>query len=131
MFERIILTYAYSGVAVILILLLIIILICMLLFISILSGFNEVEQSEYTTYECGFMPFSSSRIKFDIKFYLISVLFILFDLEIILLFPFTITLYIVGKFGYFNMIFFILVLTIGFIYEWHSGCFDFISTNNK
>ncbi|MGL4226056.1 MAG: NADH-quinone oxidoreductase subunit A, partial [Rickettsia sp.] len=73
---------------------------------------------------CGFEPFSDARSKFDIRFYLVAILFIIFDLEIAFLVPWAISLNMIGKIGFFSMMFFLFVLTIGFVYEWKKGALD-------
>lgn len=75
-------------------------------------------------YECGFEAFSQCRSKFDIRFYLVAILFIIFDLEIAFLFPWAVSLDIVGAFGFWSMIFFLFVLSVGFLYEWKKGALD-------
>lgn len=75
-------------------------------------------------YECGFDAFGDARKQFDVKFYLIAILFIIFDLEVTFLVPWAVTLGATGKFGFFSMMFFLIVLTIGFIYEWKQGALD-------
>ena len=81
-------------------------------------------QEKLSTYECGFEPFSDSRGRFDVRFYLVSILFIIFDLEIAFLFPWALCLKTLGWFGFGSMIVFLSVLTIGFIYEWRKGALD-------
>ena len=75
-------------------------------------------------YECGFEPFSSSRIRFDVRFYLVAILFIIFDLEVVFLFPWAVSLGEIGILGFWSMMFFLSVLTIGFIYEWKKGALE-------
>ena len=75
-------------------------------------------------YECGFEPFSSSRMRFDVRFYLVAILFIIFDLEVIFLFPWAISLGEIGLLGFGSMMFFLSILTIGFIYEWKKGALE-------
>jgi len=75
-------------------------------------------------YECGFDPFEDTRAKFDVRFYLVSILFIIFDLEITFLFPWAVSLTFLNNAGYFSMIFFLLILTIGFAYEWGKGALN-------
>lgn len=77
-----------------------------------------------SSYECGFEPFGNARGKFDVRFYLVAILFIIFDLEITFLIPWAISLNKVGVFGYWSMMFFLSVLTAGFIYEWKKGALD-------
>ena len=82
------------------------------------------DPEKLSAYECGFEPFNDSRMEFDIRFYLVAILFIIFDLEIAFLFPWAITLGNIGLFGFFSMMLFLFILTIGFIYEWKKGVLD-------
>ena len=75
-------------------------------------------------YECGFEPFKDSRGEFDVRFYLVSILFIIFDLEIIFLFPWAVTLSKLGALGFWSMMAFLALLTVGFIYEWKKGALE-------
>ena len=77
-----------------------------------------------SAYECGFEAFGDSRMEFDIRFYLVAILFIIFDLEIAFLFPWAISLGNLGSLGFWSMMIFLFVLTIGFIYEWKKGALD-------
>ena len=77
-----------------------------------------------SAYECGFDPFDDARMHFDVRFYLVSILFIIFDLEVAFLFPWAVTLNQTGLFGFFSMMVFLGVLTIGFIYEWRKGALE-------
>ena len=82
------------------------------------------DPEKLSAYECGFEPFNDSRMEFDIRFYLVAILFIIFDLEIAFLFPWAITLGNIGLFGFYSMMLFLFILTIGFIYEWKKGALD-------
>ena len=82
------------------------------------------DPEKLSAYECGFEPFNDSRMEFDIRFYLVAILFIIFDLEIAFLFPWAITLGNLGLFGFFSMMLFLFILTVGFIYEWKKGALD-------
>ncbi len=82
------------------------------------------DPEKLSAYECGFEPFNDSRMEFDIRFYLVAILFIIFDLEIAFLFPWAISLGGIGALGFWSMMFFLGVLTIGFIYEWKKGALD-------
>jgi NADH-quinone oxidoreductase subunit A len=82
------------------------------------------DPEKLSAYECGFEPFEDSRIEFDVRFYLVAILFIIFDLEIAFLFPWAISLGKIGLFGFFSMMIFLFILTIGFIYEWKKGALD-------
>ena len=77
-----------------------------------------------STYECGFNAFDDARMKFDVRFYLVSILFIIFDLEVAFLFPWAVAFKDVGAFGFWAMMIFLGVLTIGFIYEWRKGALE-------
>ncbi len=82
------------------------------------------DPEKLSAYECGFEAFNDSRVKFDIRFYLVAILFIIFDLEIAFLFPWAISLGNIGLLGFFSMMFFLGILTIGFIYEWKKGALE-------
>ena len=82
------------------------------------------QKDKLSGYECGFEPFDDARIKFDIRFYLVAILFIIFDLEVAFLIPWAINLSAIGQFGFWSMMVFLLVLTVGFIYEWKKGALD-------
>ena len=82
------------------------------------------DAEKLSTYECGFEPFDDARMQFDIRYYLVTILFILFDLEIAFLFPWAISLGGIGALGFWSMMFFLGVLTIGFIYEWKKGALE-------
>ena len=77
-----------------------------------------------SAYECGFDPFSDARHKFDVRFYLVAILFIIFDLEVAFLFPWAVTLGKIGVFGFWSMMVFLAILTVGFIYEWKTGALE-------
>jgi len=85
---------------------------------------KKYNKDKLEPYECGFEPFSDARSKFDIRFYLVAILFIIFDLEVAFLVPWAISLNMIGKTGFFSMMFFLFVLTIGFIYEWKKGALE-------
>ena len=89
----------------------------------ILSPRNP-DPEKLSAYECGFEPFSDSRMEFDIRFYLVAILFIIFDLEIAFLFPWAISLGNLGALGFWSMMIFLFILTIGFVYEWKKGALD-------
>ncbi len=85
---------------------------------------KKPDPEKLSAYECGFDAFSDSRIEFDVRFYLVAILFIIFDLEIAFLFPWAISLGNIGVLGFWSMMIFLFVLTIGFIYEWKVGALD-------
>ncbi|MBN9344149.1 MAG: NADH-quinone oxidoreductase subunit A [Caedibacter sp. 38-128] len=87
------------------------------------APYNPTAEKQ-SPYECGFEPFSSSRIRFDVRFYLVAILFIIFDLEVVFLFPWAVSLGEIGLLGFWSMMFFLSVLTIGFIYEWRKGALE-------
>ena len=89
----------------------------------ILSPSNP-DPEKLSVYECGFEPFEDSRMEFDVRFYLVAILFIIFDLEIAFLFPWAISLGKIGLFGFVSMMIFLFILTIGFIYEWKKGALE-------
>ena len=91
---------------------------------SYLVAKQKPDAEKNSAYECGFEPFGDARSKFDVRFYLVSILFIIFDLEIAFLFPWAVTLGKIGFYGFWSMIVFLGVLTIGFIYEWRKGALD-------
>ncbi len=85
---------------------------------------NKPDPEKLSAYECGFEPFNDSRMEFDVRFYLVAILFIIFDLEIAFLFPWAISLGKIGIFGFVSMMIFLSILTVGFIYEWKKGALD-------
>ena len=82
------------------------------------------DPEKLSAYECGFEAFGDSRMEFDVRFYLVAILFIIFDLEIAFLFPWAISLGNIGSLGFWSMMIFLFVLTIGFVYEWKKGALD-------
>jgi|TARA_B100000678_G_scaffold12304_1_gene9659 NADH-quinone oxidoreductase subunit A len=85
---------------------------------------NNPDPEKLSAYECGFEAFGDSRMEFDVRFYLVAILFIIFDLEIAFLFPWAISLGNLGTLGFWSMMIFLFVLTIGFVYEWKKGALD-------
>ena len=82
------------------------------------------DPEKLSAYECGFEAFDDSRIEFDVRFYLVAILFIIFDLEIAFLFPWAVSLGKIGLLGFISMMIFLVILTVGFIYEWKKGALD-------
>jgi len=82
------------------------------------------DPEKLSAYECGFEAFNDSRMEFDVRFYLVAILFIIFDLEIAFLFPWAISLGNLGSLGFWSMMIFLFVLTVGFVYEWKKGALD-------
>ena len=95
-----------------------------LLGLGFLIGRGHKYPEKLSAYECGFAAFDDSRMKFDVRFYLVSILFIIFDLEIAFLFPWASAFKEIGLFGFWSMMIFLAVLTIGFIYEWKKGALE-------
>ncbi len=114
--------YQYLPVG--LFLLVAIILATVVVIIPKIVAMSRPDSEKLSSYECGFEPFHDARIPFDVRFYLVSILFIIFDLEIAFLFPWAITLGETGLFGFWSMMIFLTVLTVGFIYEWRKGALD-------
>ncbi len=85
---------------------------------------SKPDPEKLSAYECGFNAFDDARMKFDVRFYLVAILFIIFDLEVAFLFPWAITLGTIGVFGFWSMVVFLGVLTVGFIYEWKKGALE-------
>ena len=82
------------------------------------------DSEKLSPYECGFEPFEDARIRFDVRYYLVAIFFIIFDLEVAFLFPWAVSLGDIGMFGFWSMVVFLGVLTIGFIYEWRKGALE-------
>ena len=82
------------------------------------------DPEKLSAYECGFEAFSDSRMEFDVRFYLVAILFIIFDLEIAFLFPWAVSLGNIGLLGFSSMMIFLFILTVGFVYEWKKGALD-------
>lgn len=91
---------------------------------SVLVGKQKPDPEKLSAYECGFDAFGDARNKFDVRFYLVTLLFIIFDLEIAFLFPWAVSLGEIGLFGFWSMVVFLIVLTVGFVYEWNKGALD-------
>lgn len=91
---------------------------------SLIVGVRRPDPDKLAAYECGFDAFEDARGKFDVRFYLVSILFIIFDLEIAFLFPWAVSLKEIGMFGFWSMMAFLGILTVGFIYEWKKGALD-------
>ena len=85
---------------------------------------KKPDPEKLSAYECGFEPFNDSRMEFDVRFYLVAILFIIFDLEIAFLFPWAVSLGNIGILGFCSMMIFLFILAVGFIYEWKKGALD-------
>ncbi len=89
-----------------------------------LLGPRNPDPEKLSPYECGFEAFEDARMKFDVRYYLVAILFILFDLEIAFLFPWAVALKDIGLFGFVSMMIFLAILVVGFVYEWMSGALE-------
>jgi len=106
----------FIGVAIVLSLIIVV--------IPMILASRKPDAEKLSPYECGFEPFGDARQEFDVRFYLVAILFIIFDLEIIFLFPWAITLGHIGAVGFWPMMIFLFILTVGFIYEWKKGALE-------
>ena len=97
---------------------------CLFVLANFLIAVHNPDPEKNSAYECGFQQFGDSRMKFDVRFYLVTLLFIIFDLEVTFLFPWAITFGSLGILGFTSMMIFLAVLTIGFIYEWKKGALE-------
>jgi NADH-quinone oxidoreductase subunit A len=95
-----------------------------LLIAPFLVAFQQPDPEKLSAYECGFNAFDDARMKFDVRFYLVAILFIIFDLEVAFLFPWAAAFRDIGAFGFWSMIIFLAVLTVGFVYEWKKGALE-------
>ncbi|HET6468162.1 MAG TPA: NADH-quinone oxidoreductase subunit A [Geminicoccaceae bacterium] len=91
---------------------------------SLVIARQRPDREKLSAYECGFEPFEDSRGRFDVRFYLVAILFIIFDLEVAFLFPWAVALGDIGLFGFWSMMVFLGVLTVGFVYEWKKGALE-------
>jgi NADH-quinone oxidoreductase subunit A len=95
-----------------------------LLLSAFVLAYQQPDAEKLSAYECGFNAFDDARMKFDVRFYLVAILFIIFDLEVSFLFPWAVAFRQLGPFGFWSMMIFLAVLTIGFIYEWKKGALE-------
>jgi NADH-quinone oxidoreductase subunit A len=95
-----------------------------LLVAPFLVAYQNPDPEKLSAYECGFNAFDDARMKFDVRFYLVAILFIIFDLEVAFLFPWAVAFKDVGWFGFTSMMIFLGVLTVGFVYEWRKGALE-------
>jgi len=91
---------------------------------SLFAAWQKPYPAKLSAYECGFEAFGDARRRFDVRFYLVAILFIIFDVEVAFLFPWAVSLARIGMVGFFSMLGFLGVLTVGFIYEWNKGALD-------
>jgi len=97
---------------------------CLIMIASFIVAKQNPDDQKLSPYECGFDAFEDTRSQFDVRFYLVAILFIIFDLEIAFLFPWAISLGNIGLLGFSSMMIFLFILTVGFIYEWKKGALD-------
>jgi NADH-quinone oxidoreductase subunit A len=95
-----------------------------MLIASYIVARQKPDSEKLSAYECGFEAFDDARSQFDVRFYLVAILFIIFDLEVAFLFPWTVALGDIGLFGFWSMVVFLGILTIGFVYEWRKGALE-------
>ncbi len=95
-----------------------------ILVVPFIVAYKQPDPEKLSAYECGFNAFDDARMKFDVRFYLVAILFIIFDLEMSFMFPWAIAFGDLGLYGYWSMMVFLGVLTIGFIYEWRKGALE-------
>lgn len=96
----------------------------LMVLLPLLVGRQKPDSEKTSAYECGFEAFGDARGRFDVRFYLVAILFIIFDLEVAFLFPWAVSLDSIGETGFWSMMLFLLVLTVGFIYEWKKGALE-------
>ena len=95
-----------------------------LMLAPLIAAVTNPDPEKNSAYECGFEPFESARLKFDVRFYLVAILFVIFDLEVAFLFPWAVGFQHIGSLGFWSMMLFLLILTIGFVYEWKKGALE-------
>jgi NADH-quinone oxidoreductase subunit A len=100
------------------------VLMLALLAAPFIVAFRQPDPEKLSAYECGFKAFDDARMKFDVRYYLVAILFIIFDLEVTFLFPWAVAFGRLGAFGFWSMMVFLAVLTVGFIYEWKKGALE-------
>ena len=114
-----------SDYSIVLIILFFVIFLSLIIItLSYVIVLQQIDLEKISAYECGFQPFEETRTKFDVRFYLVAILFIIFDLEIMFLFPWCISTFDLYSFGINTMYFFLFLLIVGFIYEWKKGALD-------
>ncbi|MSO71683.1 MAG: NADH-quinone oxidoreductase subunit A [Alphaproteobacteria bacterium] len=97
---------------------------CVLVAASALIAKQRPDPDKGSAYECGFPALGDARAKFDVRYYLVAILFIIFDLEVAFLFPWAVSLGAIGLFGFWSMMLFLAILTVGFVYEWRKGALE-------
>ena len=97
---------------------------CAFVIVNFILAPRNPDPEKLSAYECGFDPFEDSRMEFDVRFYLVAILFVIFDLEVAFLFPWAVGFQHIGNLGFWSMMLFLLILTIGFLYEWKKGALE-------
>ena len=95
-----------------------------LLLVPFLLAYKQPDPEKLSAYECGFNSFDDARMQFDVRYYLVAILFIIFDLEVTFLFPWAVAFGKLGPYGFWSMMVFLAILTVGFIYEWRKGALE-------
>lgn len=116
--------YLYQYLPILMFLGVAIVLSFVMVVLPFIISLRKPDAEKLSSYECGFEPFDEARSRFDVRFYLVAILFIIFDLEIAFLFPWAVSLGQIGVAGFWSMMMFLTVLTVGFIYEWKKGGLD-------
>jgi NADH:ubiquinone oxidoreductase subunit 3 (subunit A) len=116
--------YEYDYMGLVIFFLISTVLAFVLLILSFILSPKEIYAEKLSAYECGFEPFDEARKTFDVHFYIVAILFIIFDLEVAFLFPWAVSLNKIGIFGFWVMMIFVFILTLGFVYEWRRGALD-------
>lgn len=107
------------------------VIVIALLVLNLFFAQSKPNEEKLTTFECGFSPVEQARQKFSIHFYLVGILFLVFDLEVLLLFPAAVSMYSIGQSGFWILVFFLVVLTIGFVYEYASGALNYANKEKE
>jgi len=118
--------YHYDYFLLCLIFLISLVLSLVLFFLSFFLILKNYDTEKISIYECGFDPFEDALGRFDVRFYLVSILFLIFDIEVVFLFPWALAISSVGSFGFLIMYIFLAILTLGFLYEWLRGALEWV-----
>ena len=119
-----IIDFLYEYLSILIFLFVAAVVSCGFLILNFIFSPKNPSPEKLSAYECGFEPFDDSRMEFDVRFYLVAILFIIFDLEIAFLFPWAVSLGSIGALGFWSMMIFLFILTVGFIYEWKIGALE-------
>lgn len=116
--------FIYEYISLLLYFVISLIISLLVLILSLIAVYRVTDIEKVSAYECGFHPFQDARGKFEVRFYLVAILFIIFDLEIMFLFPWSLVYRSLNLLGFLSMIVFLIILTLGFLYEWKKGALD-------